>query len=202
MTFTVIHSDAVATVLADDPIVSAAAVPALSEAVAMLAEARRIRDDAHGLAEAVRSAAHAEGRAAGYAEGSVAGAAEYRTKLFDLAVRDAERTRQRHQEAATLALEVVRRIAGAIGEGPTLAAIAEREVASIAPDVAATVRVSLSAYDDVKNRLAGYPAVSVEGDPDLAAMDCIVETPLGRTHAGLATQLAQIEQAWAQIDRG
>jgi type III secretion protein L len=198
MSFVLLHADRLATALVDDPIIPAADVPTLRDATALLAEAGRIRTEATERAAEAMERAYAEGLEQGRADGRAAGEGEMRTELFRLAVRAREEAEQRREEIATLALEVVRRIAGAIGDEDMVSLLAQREVAALVPDTAATVRVPPAALDTVSQRLAERPGIVVEADPALSGADCVIETALGRTHAGLETQLAQLERSWKQ----
>jgi type III secretion protein L len=201
MSFVLLHADAVATALADDPVVPAAEVPAFRDAAALLAAAGRIRAEAEDRATEAIDAGYTKGFDKGLAEGRATGEAEYRTELFRLAIRDGEARAQRQAEIAGLALEVVRRIAGAVGDEPMVARLAERAAASLAPDTAATVRVPPAAHDETARRLEGFAHLTVEADDTLSGFDCVIDTALGRTHAGLETQLAQIERSWTEAGR-
>ncbi len=198
MTYIVLHADALATAVADDPIVPAAEMRTLEGAIGLLAEAGQVRADTERQVQEARDRGHAEGFAAGHEEGLAAGAAEIRAELFRLAIRAGEEQRQHQREISTLALEVVRRIVGQIGDTATVQGLADRAIAALAPDMAATVRVPAAQVEAVKARLAGRDFLTVEADPTFGETDCVVETALGRTYAGLETQLAQIEAAWKE----
>ncbi|MFS0737206.1 hypothetical protein ABC347_09165 [Sphingomonas sp. 1P06PA] len=196
MSFVLIHADRAGSVLADDPIVPAAEIERFAGAIDLLRGAGAVRD---GIA-AEQAAAIAEARAEGHAEGLAAGRAEARKEseaaLFQLTVKAAAERRQQHADVTALAIEVVRRIAQELGPEMTVAAIADRATADLLPDSVATVRVSPAAVAATEQRLASRPGLRVEGDAALAATDCIVETALGTTRAGLETQLAAIARAW------
>lgn len=197
MSLLVLHADRFATVVADDPVVPAAGRPALADALALFAEARTVREAAADTAEAARLAAIEEGRAEGLALGRQDAAEEHRAELFRLALRDGEERRARQAETAALALEIVRRVAGELGDGAVVAALAERAARDLSPDTVALVRVAPANLATVAARLRDRPGLGVEADDTVGPRDCVVETPLGRTHAGLETQLAQIEAVWA-----
>jgi type III secretion protein L len=201
MSFVLLHADRVATALTDDPVVPASEVGALQDAAALLAAAGQIRAEAEDRATEAMEAGYAKGHAQGLADGHAAGEAEMRTEMFRLALRDGEERTKRQKEIASLALEVVRRIAGAIGDEPMVARLAERAAAQLAPETAATVRVPPAALAEAMQRLADHRHLTVEEDASLAPTDCVVETALGRTHAGLETQLSQIERSWAEAAR-
>jgi len=196
MSYIVLHADRLATALADDSVVPADELRVLNGAIALFGEASALRAEIGKQAEAARAEAHAAGHAAGRAEGLEAAAAEVRAELFRLAMRDGEERRARQKEVAALALEVVRRIAGEVGADAFVAGLAERATAALAPDTVATVRVAPAQAEAVAARLAQRPGLTVEADATLAADDCVVETALGHAHAGLETQLAQIEAVW------
>jgi type III secretion protein L len=201
MSFVLLHADRVATALVDDPVVPAAEVGTLRSALALLEAAGQIRGEAEARATEAIEAGYQRGHAQGLADGRAAGEAEMRTEMFRLAMRDGEARKLRQDEIAGLALEVVRRIAGAIGDEAMVARLAERAAAQLAPDTAATVRVPPAALAEASQRLSGLPHLIVEEDATLAPTDCVVETALGRTHAGLETQLSQIERSWAEAAR-
>jgi flagellar biosynthesis/type III secretory pathway protein FliH len=202
MTFLVLHADRLATTLADDPLVPAADVGRVQDALALLAQAGDLRRGAEATTDAAREAARVEGFAAGRAEGLAAAEAERQAELFRIALRDSELQRERQKDIARLALEVVRRIAGEIDKGAMVAGLAERAAAQLAPDSMAVVRVAPEAAEAVRVRLDGRAGLSVEADPLLEGQDCVIETALGRTHAGLDTQLAQIERMWGEALNG
>jgi type III secretion protein L len=201
MSFVLLHADSVATALVDDPVVPATDIAALKDATALLAEAGRIRAEAEDRATEAIEAGYQKGHAQGLADGRASGESEMRTEMFRLAIKASEQSAQRQEEIAGLALEVVRRIAGAIGDEPMVARLAERAAAQLSPDTAATVRVPPAALAETSQRLADHANLVIEEDDTLAPTDCVVETALGRTHAGLETQLTQIERSWAEAAR-
>jgi flagellar biosynthesis/type III secretory pathway protein FliH len=202
MTFLVLHADRLATALADDPLIPAADVGRVQDALALLAEAARLRSDAGDAIDAARATARAEGFAEGRADGLAAAESERQAELFRIALRDSELQRERQKDIARLALEVVRRIAGEFDDGAMVAGLAERAAAQLAPDSVAMVRVAPAAVEATRTRLEGRSGLSVEADPSLGPQDCVIETALGRTHAGLDTQLAQIERMWGDALHG
>lgn len=194
MSFVLIHADRQATLLRDDPIVPAAQVPAFNEARDLLDAVTALRGDAAEAVEAAREAARAEGYAAGHAEGLAAGAASIRDELMRLVQADAVRAEAQRGDLARLALEVVRRIAADLGAPETVAALADRAAAAVAPDPAPVVRVHPDALSATRARLD--PRIAVEADAALAPTDCVVATPLGEVRAGLETQLSALARAW------
>lgn len=194
MSFVLIHADAGATLLADDPVVPAAEVPALHDALALLTAAGAVRDRAEAAGAAAAEEARVEGRAAGEADGRAAAQAELGAELVRLGEQAAADRADRQRDVVRLATGVVRRIAGELGPD-LVAGLAERAATEQAGEQQAVVRVHPSAVDAVSRRV---PSLRVEADATLDPMDCVIESPLGRTLAGLEPQLARIEQAWRQ----
>lgn len=202
MSFLLLHADRLTTALADDPLVPAADVGRVQDALALLAEAGDLRRGADEALAAAREAGRAEGYASGREEGLAAAESERQAELFRIARRDGELQRERQKDIARLALEVVRRIAGELDTGIMVAGLAERAAAQLAPDAVAVVRVAPASAEAVRARLEGRTWLSVEADPALDGQDCVIETALGRTHAGLETQLAQIDRMWGETLHG
>lgn len=194
MSFVLIHADAQATLLRDDPLVPATDVPAFREARDLLDAAAAIRAAATRSAEAEAQTAREEARAAGHAEGLAAGDDAIRAELLRLAEADAQRSEAQRADLARLALEVVRRIAADLGAPDMVAALAARAAAAIAPDPLPVVRVHPDAVDATRVRLGSRATVA--GDAALAPTDCVIATPLGEVRAGLDTQLAALARAW------
>jgi type III secretion protein L len=69
MSFLVLHADRLATALADDPLLPAADVGRVQDALALLAEAGDLRESAEEAIHAAREAARVEGFAAGREQG-------------------------------------------------------------------------------------------------------------------------------------
>jgi type III secretion protein L len=197
MSYILLRADAIATTLAEDPVVPAADVGALTDAMALLDAAAKVRADTDAAVARATEAGRAEGFAAGREEGRAAVAADIDAERFALALRDREVLAERQGAIAHLALEVVRRIASSLGPEETMAAIVARAAADVAPDTALTVRVAPAVLDAVAERLGDRAGLTVEADPALDPLDCVIETTLSRVQAGLDTQLALIERHWS-----
>lgn len=192
--FVLIRADAGATLLRDDPIVRRADVPRLRDVDGLLASATALRDDARRASEAAAEGARAAGYEAGRAEGLAAGAEAVRAELLRLAHADAARAEQQRGDLARLGLEVVRRIAADLGAPATVAALAEKAAAEIAPDTHVVVRVPPAAVEPTRARFGDHAVV--EADETLGETECVLATPLGEVRAGLDTQLAQLAKQW------
>lgn len=188
----VLHSDCAQTVVMGSARVPAAEVGFVRDAADLLARARAIRDA--NAREAAEAAAHAraQGHAAGLAEGRAQAEAELGQRLFALETEAAARRLADRNRVAELAVSIVRRIAGELGDGPLIAALAAQAAAELLPGSQAVVLVPPSALSATRARIGS--ATVVRADPALGPCDCIIETPLGRTLAGLETQLEAVLQ--------
>ncbi|TRW17373.1 hypothetical protein [Glacieibacterium frigidum] len=195
-----ISANRAATLAADDAVISAAAVAPLREAASVLQTVERLRNEVAGECAAGVERATAEGYAAGEAEGRAAASASAAHSLFDLNVRAAAERQAMRADVSRLALEVVRRITSDLGDDATVAALADRAARDLAPDTVAVVRVAPGAVEATSERLRAYSGLTVVGDAARGPTDCIIETPLGASHAGLDVQLAAVERAWGPPD--
>jgi flagellar biosynthesis/type III secretory pathway protein FliH len=151
-------------------------------------------------------------RDAGYAEGFAAGRAAAREQLAQAQLElefAAQRERgilRRQTEAsvATLALEVVRKLAGEIDAGELVAALARQAVRQLLDDEPVTLLVHPAMAERVRAQAdaqdAHGPAVAVQEDPTLAPLDCRLVTRSGTTLAGLDVQLRRLEAAWDAVE--
>jgi flagellar biosynthesis/type III secretory pathway protein FliH len=153
-------------------------------------------------------------RDAGYAEGFAAGCAAARKQLaqaqleLELAAQRERSILRRQTEAsvATLALEVVRKLAGEIDAAELVAALARQAVRQLLDDEPVTLVVHpqmaerVRAQADAGPQDAHGPAVAVQEDPTLAPLDCRLVTRSGTTLAGLDVQLRRLEAAWDAVE--
>ena len=202
MTFVVIAASAAATLATDHPVIAADDVVTVGDAAAAVARAGQVLRSIDDMAAAATATARTEGHAQGYAEGLSVAAGETRAALLAQSVALNIERRRIRADVTRLALEVVRRIAGDLGEAATVAALAERATADFLPDNIAIVRVSADAVATVTDRLRDFTGLTIVGDSSVAANDCLIETALGVSHAGLEIQLAAVERAWAAAGEG
>ncbi len=196
MAFVVLHRDARLAVLNEGGHVPAAEAGLVCEAAALLAEARAVAAAAAANAEAAAETARAEGRAEGLEQGRGEAEAELGARLFALEAKAAEARIAERERTVELALAIVARIADGLGDGPVVAALAARAAADLMPGAQAVIRVPPAALAMARARL-GADARLV-GDPSLGPRDCVIDTPLGRTLAGLDVQLAAIGRNLAE----
>jgi flagellar assembly protein FliH len=191
MSYLLLASAPSSVLLTDDPILRREDVAHLNEAAEIVA-----RLEAHR--HAAREAAIAEGFAKGQAEGAAKAARETAETLAGVHnALQVERARLR-ASSATLALDIVRRIAAGLAPDEVVAALAEQAVRDLLPEEPIDVRVAPEAVSAVSRRLWPIGArIEVRADPDLPDGDCVLDTPSGRTHAGLEVQLKALETVFA-----
>jgi flagellar assembly protein FliH len=194
MSYLLLASAPSSVLLTDDPILR-------REDVARLTEAAEIVAGLEAHRQAAREAATAEGFTQGHAEGAAKAARETAETLSSVhTALQAERARLR-ASSATLALDIVRRIAAGLAPDEVLAALAEQAARDLLPEEPIGVRVAPDAVGAVSRRLWPIGArIEVHGDPDLPVGDCVLDTPSGRTHAGLDVQLKALETVFARRD--
>lgn len=197
MSFVLLHADRLRSVATDHPLIRAADVPSVRDAADLLVEAGRLRDAAEEEIAAARAAEQQRGYEAGFAEGKAAADAAATQALATIEAEARAREDERRRQIAQLAIEVVRRIAGEIDDSAMVAGLAERAAAGMTDGPGAIVRVAPAHLAATQDRLAGRP-VTVQADEGMDPLDCVVETAVGRTHAGLEIQLAALERAWRQ----
>jgi flagellar assembly protein FliH len=179
-------------------VVPAAVLSAKEQAARLLAEAE-------AASESVRGQAERRGFEAGFAAGREAGLAAV-TETVAAAQAHAESVRVRATEPALrLARRMAEKIVGrAIELEPALMAdiVAQALAASRATAGAVVVRVhpdDLAAVEADRRRWADGPGASLQlrvvADPAVARAGCVVETPVGRLDARLASQLDALERA-------
>ena len=208
MSFLAVHRDASLALATDDPLLAPAQVRPFTDALALAATLRGLRDsEAQRIEIAVaagRAQGHAEGLAQGLADAHEAAAESLADTLAQL-LADARREEAELRAAVlSLALLVVRRVASTLERDAVLAALvsdalqrvlaldARGRDARAAPCVLSLHPQLLGA---VRQRIeARHPGLGVEwrGDATLAALDCVIETAAGRVLAGLEAQLEHI----------
>ena len=144
---------------------------------------------------------HAEGVAAGEREAGEAGA----RALHEMQGRFAAELRRLEDESVSMALEIVRRIAGDVAPAAWLAAQARRAAEELVEQAPLALRVHPERVEAVREALGAAPTVfdDVGADESLAPEDCVIETRFGRIDTALETQLARIRELGAsEPERG
>lgn len=198
MSYLLLHRGALASVHGDERVIPAGDVAHVRSAVALLAEAEAVHANAVGAAERAREDARSSGYAEGLAQARAAAREEYEARLAELTERAAAEHARLRAQAGSLALGVIRHLAGELGPEPVVAGLAEAALDRLMPEPPVLVRVAPATASCVSERLSGRHGVRVLPDPALDSFDCVLETGEGRANAGLETQLAALERAWAR----
>jgi flagellar biosynthesis/type III secretory pathway protein FliH len=179
-------------------------VPALRQALALRDELEALHRDAQQRLAAAADAARTQGHAEGLAEGRAAARDEVAATLAALAA-DAEQERaQLRGEVAQLALQVARKLIGALAGDERLVALAATAAREALPEGRLALAVHPARADAVRARLASsrddaYAAladVDVRADETCAPDDCRLDTELGSIDASPEAQLDRLAQAW------
>ena len=186
---------------ADTPIVPRDALPAVGSAIEILRRVETIREAVVRASASRFALAREEGLAQGRAAGRQEAAASLGAALASLdAVLRADRAAH-EARVVGLALAIVDRIAGELGDAAVVTALARRALADLDPGTPVRVRVHPSVADAMAaaTRPAGPPVLEVLADPGLEPLDCEIESEDGVVEAGLAVQLVGVRAA---LERG
>jgi type III secretion protein L len=181
-----------------DPCVDAGSLPVVGDAVTLLRRLETMREAVVRSAEARRAQALRDGlaEATAIAESQAREAIVQAAARFDEALRT-ERALRREREVE-LALAIVTRIAGALGEAPTVTALARTAIAELDAARPARVRVHPSLEAAIREALAQSgpaPEIEVVGDERIGRLECEIDHGDTIVDAGLETQLRAIREA-------
>ena len=191
--------------IAGDPVIEAGSLPVVGDAMAVLRRLEILREAVVRSGETRREQALREGLAEARAiAASEAGDAIARAAAgFERALSE-ERERRRAREV-DLALAIVTRIAGGLGEAPIVAALARTAIAELDAVRAARVRVHPSLEPAIRAALSesadgsDRPAVEVVGDERLDRFGCEIDHGDAIVDASLGVQMQAIREALAGI---
>lgn len=165
-------------------------------------QANRLEDLYSQEIEKIESATR-EGYDSGYEKGQAEG---YEAALEHIAVKlvvlakEANAAREALEEnAGSLAIKIVEKIASDIGPRETIAALAKSAAAEMLPREPVVLRVHPDKHDYMTNHVldsAGESSriIEVISDPALAVNDCVLETEFGQIKADLKTQLKVLKE--------
>lgn len=184
-----------------DPCVDAGSLPLMGDAVTLLRRLETMREAVVHSAESRRAQALQEG----LAEATAIAESRAHQAIAQAAGRFAEALRVeqalRREREVELALAIVTRIAGALGEVPTVAALARTAIAELDAGRTARVRVHPSLEAPIREALgqtgpaAPGPVIEVAGDERLGRLECEIDHGDSIVDAGLETQLRAIREA-------
>ncbi len=198
MSWLLLHHGPAATLYTDTVRVPAAKTGMVHDTLALLARAEATAAAIDTAAAEARLQGHAAGEASGHAAAHAHALAELADARAAHATDAAAAIEATRAQATALALEVVRHIAGSLAPDAVLAALAEQALDRVMPG-RVTVRVAPGQVDALARRLA-RPELRVLADPTLGPLDCILDTPDGRAHAGLTAQLTRVGEVWEVAD--
>ena len=173
-------------------LIKAADRAAFVEAYDLLSETGRIKGDMVDRSAAAREEAYREGLTKGYeqVQGFFLG------KLDEMTAALAQHEQERRASIADAAMAAVRMMIGDLGAADIVPGLAERALDRMGEDSRYSVEVAPPHVDAVTARLAGREGVTVEGNPTLGPLDCVVRTSTGRVIANLDTQIETLAQRW------
>lgn len=184
-------------------VLRAAEVPLFNDALDLRARLERMNDDKVRYIVAQGDAASAQARAQGLEEGRRAAREEFAAALANMAQASAHEHARVRGEIAALALEVVRKLMGALADDERLVALADTAARELLPSPALTLAVHPDQVDAVRARLAAGSQnevaalrLEVRADPACERDACRIETEHGSIDASVAAQLDRLATAW------
>lgn len=204
MTFVALIRDASVNLATDQLVLRAEEVQALTHAVDIGQRLARLLAESEQRLAVVRQVACDEGHAAGKEAGLLAARDEVATELTAMASAAHHQRLALQGSVTRLAIQVVRKLAGEVGASEMVAGLAQTAAADLLSGVSLTLRVHPSVVDAVRVRMDIYAAtraahpgrllhVEIRADAVLDPFDCILDTALGTTIAGLEDQLKRLE---------
>ena len=192
--------------IAGDPVVDAESMPVVGDAVTILRSLETMREAALRSSETHRAQALQSGlsEARAIAESEVREAIAQAAARFEEALY-AEREDRRHRDVE-LALAIVARIAGEVGESTMIAALARTVIAELDVAPALRVRVHPGLEPEVRTALSsvatngGRPSIDVVGDERLGRFGCEIDQGDAIFDASLGVQLRAIRDALSSVE--
>lgn len=196
-----LHRDAELTLSTTDPIVPAAQLAPLQDALALAGHlSALLAGNEQRLAEAEREARQ-RGEQAGHAAGAerarADGAQALAEALARLAADQHAQREELRQALVALAAAMVRRMTAELAPPAVLAALAERAFEHVVPPQPVRLRLPPEWVEPVRAQLADRDLpmpVQCVGDVQLQGLQCVVESSAGVLLAGLDDMLARTTQ--------
>ncbi|MGE0802438.1 MAG: FliH/SctL family protein [Lautropia sp.] len=185
-------------------VLRAAEVPALADAQALCGRLNALYAGESARVDAAARDAGARGHAEGVAAGARAARDDVVAALAELARATAASQAGIRREVAALALQVARRLVGALGEGERLVALAEQAARELVPTPTIRLTVHPQRADAVRACLADATRdrpeaplpFELDADPAVPLDACRLDNGLGTVDASLDVQLARLAAAW------
>jgi flagellar biosynthesis/type III secretory pathway protein FliH len=193
-------------------VLRAAEVPLLTDAQAVRDRLEALRTEQAQRIESACEQARERGHALGLEQGVLAARDNVAASLVALAqAAEHERIRVRAQ-AATLALQVARKLIGQLADDERLLALADTAARDMLPGSTLTLVIHPAHADALRARLSAMarhaseggtlpPAFELRADPACALDSCRIETEFGSVDASLEAQLSRLAHAWGVGER-
>ena len=195
MTFLTLFSDEQSWLATDQRVFNSAELTAVTDVVEKAQQlSAQIVANAEQAAQAVR-----EGAESGYLEGQHRAALEAKTQsaatLLQLHEQFDHELAQQRQACASLAIDIVKKIAANVAPEDWLHAQAMQAAAELIDQPSIVIRVNTSRVDSVRALCKAEGKIrfdDVIGDGTVGIDACVLETSLGKIDVDLDTQLTQI----------
>jgi len=196
-----LHHDAELTLATTDPLVPAAQLTSLQDALALATRLSELLDSRQQQLADAEHQARERGQQAGYAVGAATarqeGATALASTLAELARTQFAQREELRQALVTLAATMVRSMTAELAPATVLTALAKRAFEHVIPPQPVRLRLPLDMVEPVRAQLAEHETVmpvQCMGDPDLHSLQCVVESSAGTLLAGLDDVLARTTQ--------
>ncbi|MFZ4531685.1 MAG: type III secretion system stator protein SctL [Alsobacter sp.] len=177
-------------------IVSAEDLGHLTEAAAFMGQARKLAEEARGLA----SSEHERAVQAGYAEGFRRGVREAMAQLGPAVTEARARLTGAEGDLAGIVLEAVQQIVGRLDDGELARRLVAKALADAVGLTGIVLRVAAEDLATIEREVAALHEAgqtggltAVRADPLLHPGEMILETPRGHVHVGLKQQLGRLQ---------
>lgn len=199
MSFVALRRGPAVSVATDQLLLDPDEVIACERAIGLLEAVEAVHAKAAEEAAQIRRDAFAQGLAEGRAE-AMRSTAPALVERWEAACGEALQSQAATREAVvTLAMHVVRRLAGDWGAADAVAALARHAWHAMSPDQHAVLRVHPQVHAAVQQALREAPSdrraatMDIRADAALDPFDCVFDTAAGQLIASLPDQLARIE---------
>lgn len=180
--------------LASDQLVYAPEeIQSLHASANMAAELSAAIDDQSNINKVAQSAGFTAGYEQGALQASTEHAAVLQKKLLELQQAYQSDIAAQKETCASLAIDIVRKIAGQIAPANWLYAEASTAAAELVDQAGLVLRVHSSQYASVSERVAdGHVFERVIADETVAADACSIDTRYGKIDVDIETQIEQV----------
>lgn len=165
---------------------------AFSDSIAILAETKRLRDQA--LADA--SAARQDGQLAGLNEAQTEARQTVAAGLAELAAAIEAHAETRRTDIAEAAFAAARAIVGELDESDTMHRVVDRTLTRLDTETPVTIEVAPSLAASLREHVTERKHVTITENPDLGPTDCHIMTASGRIIASLSVQFDALAARW------